>query len=136
MPQIPEPTPDELKDIPVGRRLELLELRRQRQDAERDRRRQSKHQWFNSVGILIGVLAAVAGLVTTAITWRVGQDELRTTREKQVTDRYAKAVEQLGSDKPEVRMGGIYALERLMADSSRERRTIIEVLAAYVRTVR
>ncbi|MGI5171292.1 pentapeptide repeat-containing protein [Spirillospora sp. CA-253888] len=31
-------------------------------------------------------------------------------------------------------MGGIYALERLMADSAKDRRTIIEVLAAYIRS--
>jgi aspartyl-tRNA synthetase len=31
------------------------------------------------------------------------------SREGQVTDRYTKAIEQLGSDKPDVRTGGIYA---------------------------
>lgn len=130
---IPEPTLDELNEIPADRRLELLELRRQRQDAERDRRRQSKHQWFNSIGIVIGVLAAVGGLVTTGITWRIGRDELRTTREGQVTDRYAKAVEQLGSDRREVRTAAVYALERVARDSTRDRPAIIDVLAAYTR---
>ena len=48
-------------------------------------------------------------------------------------DRYTKAVEQLGSDKIEVRLGGIYALERLMRDSSTDQPTIVEVLAAYIR---
>ncbi|MEV3923857.1 pentapeptide repeat-containing protein [Actinomadura coerulea] len=131
--QIPEPTLDELNEIPADRRLELLELRRQRQDAERDRRRQSKHQWFNSVGIVIGVMAAVAGLITTAVTWRIGQDELRTTREGQVTDRYAKAVEQLGSGRREVRTAAVYALERIARDSERDRSAIVDVLAAFTR---
>ncbi|GAA1590972.1 hypothetical protein GCM10009678_86550 [Actinomadura kijaniata] len=90
--QIPPPSTDELKDIPADRRLELLELQRQRQDAERDRRRHSKHQWFNSIGILIGVLAAVAGLVTTAITWRIGQDQLKATREGPPLPNVAPAV--------------------------------------------
>ncbi|TDB71148.1 hypothetical protein E1264_42580, partial [Actinomadura sp. KC216] len=133
VPRIPEPTSAELAAIPADRRLELLELQRQRLDAERDRRRQSKHQWFNSVGIVIGVLAAVAGLVTTTITWRIGQDELRATKEGQVTDRYAKAVEQLGSDKREVRTAAVYALERIARDSDRDRPAIINVLAAYTR---
>ena len=35
------------------------------------------------------------------------------SREGQVTDRYTKAIEQLGSDKLDVRIGGIYALERV-----------------------
>ncbi|WP_160147121.1 pentapeptide repeat-containing protein [Thermomonospora echinospora] len=133
MPQIPEPTPEELRNIPADRRLELLELQRQRLDAERDRRRHSKHQWFNSIGILIGVLAAVAGLVATVLTWRAGQDELHIAKEGQVTDRYTKAVEQLGSDKREVRTAAVYALERIARDSARDRPTIIDVLAACTR---
>jgi hypothetical protein len=53
--------------------------------------------------------------------------------EGHLTDRYTKAVEQLGSDKIEVRLGGIYALERLMRDSPTDQPTIVEVLAAYIR---
>ena len=34
-----------------------------------------------------------------------------------MTDRYTKAIEQLGSDKLDVRIGGIYALERVARDS-------------------
>jgi hypothetical protein len=33
-----------------------------------------------------------------------------------VTDRYTKAIEQLGSDRLDVRIGGIYALERVARD--------------------
>jgi hypothetical protein len=50
-----------------------------------------------------------------------------------VTERYAKAIEQLGSDKLEVRIGGIYALERIARDSARDHPTVMEVLAAFVR---
>jgi hypothetical protein len=49
-------------------------------------------------------------------------------RQGQVTDRYTKAIEQLGSDKLEVRIGGIYALERIAHDSPRDHPTIMEVL--------
>jgi hypothetical protein len=55
------------------------------------------------------------------------------SREGHVTDRYTKAIEQLGSDQPDVRLGAIYALERIMIDSARDHATIVEVLAAYVR---
>jgi hypothetical protein len=55
------------------------------------------------------------------------------SREGQITDRYGKAVEQLGHDKIEVQLGGIYALERLMKDSPADQPTITETLAAYVR---
>jgi uncharacterized protein YjbI with pentapeptide repeats len=51
----------------------------------------------------------------------------------QVTDRYARAIEQLGSDSVDVCIGGIYALERITVDSRRDRSTVMEVLAAFVR---
>lgn len=51
----------------------------------------------------------------------------------QVTDRYTKAITQLASDKLSERIGGIYALERIMADSERDHPTVVEVLAAFVR---
>ena len=50
------------------------------------------------------------------------------SREGQVTDRYTKAIEQLGSDKLDVRVGGIYALERIARDSARDRPVVMEVL--------
>jgi hypothetical protein len=51
----------------------------------------------------------------------------------QVTERYTKAIEQLGSDKLDVRLGGVYALERVARDSPRDHPTVIDVLAAFVR---
>jgi hypothetical protein len=50
-----------------------------------------------------------------------------------VTDRYTRAIEQLGSDKLDVRIGGIYALERIARDSPRDHPTTMEVLAAFIR---
>jgi uncharacterized protein YjbI with pentapeptide repeats len=52
----------------------------------------------------------------------------------QITDRFTKAVEQLGSEKLDVRIGGIYALERVARDSIHDHPTVIEVLCAFVRT--
>jgi hypothetical protein len=49
-----------------------------------------------------------------------------------VTDRYARAIEQLGSDKLDVRIGGIHALERIARDSPRDHPTIMAVLAAFI----
>jgi hypothetical protein len=49
------------------------------------------------------------------------------------TDRYTKAIGQLGDEKLDVRLGGIYALERLAFDSKRDHRTVVEVLSAFVR---
>ena len=49
-------------------------------------------------------LAALGSLAVTARTYRL-------TQQGQITDRYTKPVAQLGDDKLEIRLGGVYALE-------------------------
>jgi hypothetical protein len=75
--------------------------------------------------LLAGLFAAGA-LVFTALNFGL-------SREGPVTDRYTKAIEQLGSDKLDVRIGGIYALERVARDSARDHPTVMEVLTAFIR---
>ncbi len=53
--------------------------------------------------------------------------------ERRVAELYAIAVEQLGSDKAQVRFGGLYALERLAQDKPAHRQTIVNVICAYLR---
>jgi hypothetical protein len=72
-----------------------------------------------------GLLAAGALLFTARNFWL--------SREGQVTDRYTKAIEQLGSDKLDVRIGGIYALERIARDSVKDHATVMEVLTTFIR---
>lgn len=55
------------------------------------------------------------------------------SRETQVTDRYIRAVSQIGDGSLEVRIGGIYALERIGRDSAADRPTVVFVLGALVR---
>jgi uncharacterized protein YjbI with pentapeptide repeats len=52
---------------------------------------------------------------------------------RRITDLYTKAVDQLGSDKAPVRLGGLYALERLAQDNENQRQTIVNVMCAYLR---
>jgi hypothetical protein len=53
--------------------------------------------------------------------------------ERRITELYTKAVEQLGSEKAPVRLGGLYALERLAQDNPAHRQTIVNVICAYLR---
>ncbi|MEH0842363.1 pentapeptide repeat-containing protein [Micromonospora sp. CPCC 205711] len=53
--------------------------------------------------------------------------------ERRLTDLYTRAVELLGSDSAAVRLGGLYALERLGQDNPAQRTTIVAVLCAYLR---
>ena len=121
-PRLTRPTQEELDSLPADRRLELMDLDRQ-----------ERHRRFNTRILAAGVLATVGTLLVTALTLRSGQDQLNVAREGQVTDRYAKAVEQLGSDKREVRTAAVYALERIAKDSEPDRQAIRDLLAAFVR---
>jgi Pentapeptide repeats (8 copies) len=87
---------------------------------------------------LIAAAIGVGGTVIVGIAgfWANVRNTNKTaalTEQGQVTDRYTKAIDQLGSDKLDVRIGGIYALERIARDSPRDHPTVIEVLAAFVR---
>jgi Pentapeptide repeats (8 copies) len=79
-----------------------------------------------------GILAAGA-LVFTSRNFVLSRRTLALTEQGQVTDRYTKAIEQLGSDKLDVRIGGIYALERISRDSVRDHGTVMEVLSTFIR---
>ena len=57
----------------------------------------------------------------------------RDAAERRITELYTKAVEQLGNDKAPVRLGGLYALERLAQDNPAQRQTIVNVICAYLR---
>ena len=88
------------------------------------------------VGGLFLFLSVVFGwrqIQATDETVRQAQEGLRLTEEGQITERFTRAVEQLGSDKTEVRLGGIYALERIARDSERDRETSFQVISAFVR---
>jgi uncharacterized protein YjbI with pentapeptide repeats len=67
------------------------------------------------------------------------REDLQITKEGQVTERFTRAIDQLGAvhsdgtPNIEIRLGGIYALERIAKDSQRDHGTIMEILTAYVR---
>jgi uncharacterized protein YjbI with pentapeptide repeats len=92
---------------------------------------------------IIGGAAVLAGLLFTWENLRITQETATTsqelTREGQLTERFTKAIDQLGAvnDKGEkqleIRLGGIYALEQIARDSKKDHWPIVEVLTAYVR---
>ncbi len=86
-----------------------------------------------TVALLAGAFAGVS-IFYTARTYRLSQRTQELARDGVITDRYSKAVEQLGHASVEVRLGGIFALERLARDSVSDAPTIAEVLSAFVRS--
>lgn len=96
------------------------------------------------------LLQGIGGLLflaTAFFTWRqlaTSREQLRHNvessriqheldRQGQITEQFNKAIDHLGSDRVDVRLGGIYALERIANSSGRERGPIVEVLTAYIR---
>jgi hypothetical protein len=94
--------------------------------ASPDARLQAASSFRTALVAGLASLAALGGLATAARTYRL-------TQQGQLTERYTKAIEQLGNDKLDVRLGGIYALERIAVDSERDHPTVVEVLSAFVR---
>jgi pentapeptide repeat protein len=94
--------------------------------ASADARLQASSGFRTALVAGLAGLAALGSLVMASRTYRL-------TQQGQLTDRYTKAIEQLGSDKQDVRLGGIYALERIAKDSAHDQATIAEVLTAFIR---
>ncbi len=72
-------------------------------------------------------------------TQRIAEDNRKVAQESQITERFTRAVNQLGAiDRAgnlaiEIRLGGIYALERIANESEKDYWPIMEILTAYVR---
>jgi len=82
---------------------------------------------------ITGTAAQVAGGAVVLFGAFLTLRNLWIAREGQVTARFIQAIAQLGGDNPAVRLGGIYALERVAWDSNRDHATVVDVLTAYVR---
>lgn len=82
---------------------------------------------------VLGLAGAGTLLYTLLIRYPLDRAAHQLEVDANSTDRYTKAIEQLGNDSDAIQLGGIYALERLAGDSDRDRDTIQQVLTAYVR---
>ena len=90
-------------------------------------------------GIKYGLGVVASGGVLAALLLAVRRQHLAEkvqahneadTVERHVTEIYTKAVEQLGSADATVRLGGLYALERLAQSNVGQRQTIVNVICA------
>ena len=93
----------------------------------------SQTEAVKTVAQVLGGLLLLYGIYLTARRIRALERQVELSQEEQVTERFTRAIEQLGSDKMEVRLGGIYALERISKDSDKDYWTIMEVLTAFIR---
>ena len=82
---------------------------------------------------LIGIYMAHRRIRALESQVQIGQEQLQVAQEGQITERFTRAIEQLGSDKVAIRLGGIYSLERIANDSDKDYWPIMETLTACVR---
>lgn len=78
---------------------------------------------------LFAVVAGVIALVGAYYTSRT----FALNRQGHITERFTRAVDQLGHDAQDVRLGAIYALERLARESRVDHGPIVEILLAFIR---
>ena len=110
--------------------------------------------WFNKQSVISPIVSLFAFFVATFGLFLAGrrtqelsrqndialkQNEVAIEQNKiveqgQLTERFARAIEQLGHERQEVRMGGLYVLGRVAETSPAERSQAIEILAGFVRS--
>jgi uncharacterized protein YjbI with pentapeptide repeats len=106
--------------------------------------RKTLAQIIGGVLVLAGLYSSLQTFSLQQQTFSLQQHTFDLQREGQITDRFTKAIDQLGAvetgadGKPkinlEARLGGIYALERIAHDSPKDYRTIVtEIFPTYVR---
>lgn len=116
-----------------------------------------------ALAAVLAAITIIGTLIAQAIRVWTSERQTRTLEQGHVTDRLTRAIEQLGAEKTvkriekdaegadirdaegrlrvvettvpnlEVRLGAIYALERIAQDSERDHTTIMEILCAYIR---
>jgi uncharacterized protein YjbI with pentapeptide repeats len=84
----------------------------------------------------IAGLAVLAGAVLAFQQLTEDRQQATATRELtlqgQASERFTRAIDQLGSDRREVQLGGIYGLEQIAQQAPANRLVVTEVLVAYL----
>jgi hypothetical protein len=83
----------------------------------------------NMRSTLLQVFAGLLVVMGAAATWR----QVQVNRDGQITDRFSRAVEHLANDNVDVRIGGLYVLERIAKDSPRDRRFVQVTMGSFLR---
>ena len=96
---------------------------------ERDSETAQVEQLKSLVSVGSSLLIFVGTVGSIYWTYR----NIKASLEKQVTDRFTAAINQLKSDEPAVQLGGIYALETIAKESEQYHWTIIEILVSLIK---
>jgi len=101
-------------------------------DIEAKGRAQAGITLLQTIVTTIGGIAIFWNIVIARRQVTATQQQMVITQEQIITNRFSKAVEQLGSEQLAVRVGAIYSLERIAKDSIRDHWTVMEVLSFFI----
>jgi uncharacterized protein YjbI with pentapeptide repeats len=93
-------------------------------------------EWLELIKIALAVTGGIGGVVALVVAYRrqrINEAEHLREATKLFNERYTSAVDQLGSDKAAIRLGGVYAMAGLADDWEAGRQKCIDVLCAYLR---
>ncbi len=82
-------------------------------------------------GLTVG--AGTGGIVALVLNGRKQWANEHDATERRLTELFLKAVDQLGSDQPAIRHGGLYGLERVGQNNPNQRQIVADVICAYLR---
>ncbi|VAW39169.1 hypothetical protein MNBD_CHLOROFLEXI01-4919 [hydrothermal vent metagenome] len=91
------------------------------------------NEYRKIIAQVIGGAVILYGIYNTLIRIEGIERNIEIAQEGQITDRFTSAIEQLSHDNIEMKIGGIYALERISIDSPKDYWTVMEVLTAFLR---
>lgn len=86
----------------------------------------------NSIVQIVGGMAILIGLYLTYRRIVATEKSVVITQEGQKLDLFSRSIEHLGSDKLEIRLGGIYSLERIAHNFKEDHTTIVEILSTFI----
>jgi hypothetical protein len=90
-------------------------------------------QGWKAVAAVATSVVSTSTAIVAIRTFEVSERTLQSNTRQQTSDRFVKAIEQLGNDKSDIRLGGIFGLERLARDSPSDHPAVFDVLTAFVR---
>jgi Pentapeptide repeats (8 copies) len=111
---------------------DILKLKKDILVIEKDATTLQNSVYTPLIQVIGGAILSITAYVGYC-NFEIGQKNLEVTEDKQVTERFSKSIEHLGSEKIDIRLGGIYALEQIAFDSAKYHWTIVEILSAFIR---
>lgn len=91
-----------------------------------------RNAWRSITAQIIGGATVLAGLYSTIDNLKVSNENLSIAQKSSITNRLAKGIELLASDKKEIRIGGAFTLESVMQESKDTYSVIKEIFIGFL----